>query len=117
LNNPVRHHQCQSPQFSGNRLNPAGADIELIFPRGFAPVPPAAAERLKQCRGVGQAGGPRLYDLQRRLKIGLLCVEQKQHIDIAGVELPMRLIEADPGGPFEIARSVQCVRIVLHRTQ
>ena len=47
----------------------------------------------------------RLYHLNHGLQIRLLCIEQQQHIGIAGIELLARQVKADFCGTLEIARS------------
>src|SRR5579883_2867105 len=56
----------------GDRGRLAGADIEIVLGRGRGAVPPTAAERLEQRRGVGEASRTRLRHLNDRLLIGLL---------------------------------------------
>src|SRR6516164_3227099 len=58
------------------------ANVENFFFRRLDPVPPAAAQRLEQRRGVGQAGGTRLDHLDPRLQIGRLRGEEQQDVGI-----------------------------------
>src|SRR6266436_1143088 len=44
----------------------------------FGAVPPAAAERLEQSRGVDKSRGLRLHEAEPRLVVGLLGVENRQ---------------------------------------
>src|SRR5712691_3018932 len=77
-------------------------DFENFFRRRLDAVPPPAAERLKQCRSVGQSVGPRLDDGDHRLQIGLLRKEQEEDIGVAGLHLLAGEIEADLGGAFKV---------------
>src|SRR6201987_5326601 len=80
-------------------------------------IPPAAAERLKQGRGIAQARGARLHDLKGRLQIVLLCGEQEKNVRIAGLHLLLREIETCLGGTLEITRRFQRVGIIRNRVQ
>src|SRR5580658_10049045 len=65
--------------------------------REIRPVPPAAAQRLKQCSGIGEARRLRLDQRDMRLLIGLLGVEQRQIGAGAQLELAPRDGEAVGG--------------------
>src|SRR5580704_10187860 len=95
----------------GNGL--AGADVEYLLDRWLGAVPPAAAKRLEQGRGVRQPGGLSLHDLNDRLQVTLLRVEQQKHVGIAALHLLVRQIEACFGGALKVACSPQGVSVVL----
>ena len=56
-------------------------------------MPPAAAQRLKQCRRVGVTAGLRLHEIDARLLIGLLRAQQRQIADISVLPLALRQIQ------------------------
>ena len=47
-------------------------DLGQLTLRNFRAIPPSAAERLKQCRGIGIAIGLRLHEIDDRLLVRLL---------------------------------------------
>src|SRR5216683_1225279 len=51
-------------------------------------VPPAAAQRLEQRHGVGEAIGLRLDARDPRLQVGLLCIENQEVVDLAELQAP-----------------------------
>ena len=51
------------------------------------PVPPAAAQRLKQSGCVGVTVGKGLYEIDHRLLIGLFDSKQRQIVDLAQFQL------------------------------
>ena len=80
------------------RLSQTGSGDELdvpLFRRGdVLPVPPAAAERLKQCRSVGVARGLRLYHGDQRGVVSILGGEQPEIANCAELQLHARDFEA-----------------------
>ena len=80
----------------------------------FHQPPPSAWNKRRR---VGKTRGARLHHLDGRLQIGLLRIEQQQHVGVAALHLLLREIEAELGGALEIARRPQRVGVVLQRAQ
>ena len=81
------------------------------------PIPPAAAERLKQRRRIGEPRRAGLHHLNHRLLIGLLGVEQQQDVGVAGFHLLAGEVETHLRSAFEVARGLQRIRVVLQGAQ
>src|SRR5580704_14612514 len=92
---------------------PVFVDLFLSQPRGL--VPPPASEGLKQRRGVGEPGRPRLHESKFRRLISLLSVEQSQIGDLSQFQLLADNRQTDAGGLFGRDRGSQPVRVGLQR--
>src|ERR1700677_823944 len=85
-------------QPANNRTATAAAAILWVLAITFIPVqisavPPAAAQRLKECRSIGVAIGLCLHHADFGLLIGLLGYEQAERVGIAVPQLPLGQIQ------------------------
>src|SRR5215472_7342340 len=81
------------------------------------PVPPAAAERLEQSRGVRVARGLRLHQRRLREVVLALRVQQSEVARAAELELLARHLEAFARGRFGLGLRLERPRVVLEREQ
>src|SRR5262249_15599534 len=81
------------------------------------PVPPAAAKRLEQRRGIRVARGLRLNQRRLRDVVLALRVQQGEVARSAELELLARHIEAFPRGRFGLGLRLERPRVVLEREQ
>src|SRR5262245_47717952 len=56
-------------------------------------APPAAAQRLEESNGVGEAGGFGIDARERGLQVGLLGLDQQRDVDFALLDLPAHEID------------------------
>src|SRR5215469_11641822 len=89
------------------------AELFSMIVRGQTlPVPPAAAERMKQCRGVGIAAGLGLYQVDPGLLVSLLRAQQRQVACVPVLPLPLGEIERGFRGRFRGGRCLQRLGIL-----
>src|SRR5579859_2857518 len=81
----------------------------------FGPLPPAAAERLVEGGGVGEARRLRLHQRDARLLIALLGAEQGEVGGVAGLVLALREVERALGGVKGGGVGLQPRRVLLDR--
>src|SRR6516225_10392572 len=92
-------------------------DIPSLRRSGVLAVPPSAAQRLEQGRGIDKAPGLRLDERKQRRVISVLGGEQSQITDGAELQLPARNLEALERGALGCDRRSQGFGIGLHRVQ
>ncbi len=85
--------------------------------RDIGAMPPAAAQRLKQCRRVGVAIGLGLHEADARLLPGPLRVQQREIVDGAELILPPCQIQARERRAFGGGLRDQRIGIRLQRPQ
>src|SRR4051812_6128884 len=81
----------------------------------FWPAPPAAAERLKKCRGIGEPVGLGLDLAEPRLLVRLVGVEHREIGGIAVLVLEPGKIEAGLGGVGRRGGGFQSLGVMLER--
>src|SRR6266849_288581 len=92
-------------------------DVPLFRRGDVLAVPPAAAERLKQRRGVGKTIGLRLHESDQSRLVSVLCGKQSQIIDGTELQLSARDSKALEGGALGRISRLQSVGIGLNRLQ
>src|SRR5690348_9054590 len=81
--------------------------------RVVRPVPPAAAQRLKQCGGVGVAGGLRLNESNQSRLVGVLGGEQPEIGNGTELQLATHDFEALEGCALRRIRGLQRLGVGL----
>src|SRR5260370_35396291 len=92
-------------------------DVPLFRRGAVLAVPPAAAERLKQRRGVRKAIGLRLHESDQSRLVSVLCGKQSQIIDGTELQLSARNSKALEGGALGRISRFQSLGIELNRMQ
>src|SRR5580658_274511 len=109
----ARAQRCAAWDARGER----GALISMIVRGQPLPVPPAAAEGLKQRRRVGVAAGLCLHQADACLLVGLLGVEQREVARVAVLPLTLGEIERHFGGGVGGGRRLELLGVFGERCQ
>src|SRR6266851_3822871 len=92
-------------------------DVPLFRRGDVLAVPPAAAERLRQRRGVRKTIGLRLHESDQSRLVSVLCGKQSQIIDGTELQLSARNSKALEGGALGRISRLQSVGVGLNRMQ
>src|ERR1700689_1621276 len=89
----------------------------LLIARFLLTIPPSAAERLEQARGIGVTIGLSLHPRQFSLLVGLLCIEHGHHADRPQRALALRKLKRFLGRLLRFGGCLERVGVRLQGAQ
>src|SRR6516225_6110019 len=108
---------CARPSERRGARHERSALFSMIVGGEILPVPPAAAQRLKQRRRIGVAAGLSLHQADACLLIGLLGAEQREVTGVAVLPLTLGEIQGGFGGSGGGSRRLEPIGILCERGQ